>query len=69
GDVRGIGVHIAARLMGLAAPDELIVSSVVRDLSVGSGLEFGERGFHALRGVPGKWHAYSLTGPASPTDC
>ena len=61
GDVRGLGVHIAARLMGLAEPGELIVSSVVRDLSVGSGLEFTERGRHQLKGVPGEWTAFGVT--------
>jgi pimeloyl-ACP methyl ester carboxylesterase/class 3 adenylate cyclase len=62
GDVRGLGVHIAARLMGLATPGELIVSSVVRDLSVGSGLEFSDRGRHELKGVPGDWEVFGLTG-------
>ncbi|HXV72261.1 MAG TPA: adenylate/guanylate cyclase domain-containing protein [Acidimicrobiia bacterium] len=62
GDVRGLGVHIAARLMGLAAPDELIVSSVVHDLSAGSGLTFAEGGVHELKGVPGDWHVYGVTG-------
>lgn len=61
GDVRGLGVHIAARLMGLATPGELIVSSVVRDLSAGSGLTFEDRGSQVLKGVPGEWHVYSVT--------
>lgn len=65
GDVRGLGVHIAARLMGLASPGELIVSSVVHDLSVGSGLEFTERGRHELKGVPGEWLVYGLTTPGT----
>jgi pimeloyl-ACP methyl ester carboxylesterase/class 3 adenylate cyclase len=65
GDVRGLGVHIAARLMGLASPGELIVSSVVRDLSVGSGLGFTERGRHELKGVPGEWLIYGVTVPAT----
>lgn len=60
-DVRGLGVHIAARLMTLASPGELMVSSVVRDLSVGSGFSFVERGAHALKGVPGEWHVYGVT--------
>lgn len=60
GDVRGLGVHIAARLMGLASPGELIVSSVGRDLAMGSGLEFTERGGHKLKGVPGEWLVYSV---------
>lgn len=61
GDVRGLGVHIAARLLGLASPDELIVSSVVHDLSMGSGLEFADRGCHTLKGVPGEWLVYGVT--------
>ncbi len=60
GDVRGLGVHIAARLMGLASPSELVVSSVVRDLSIGSGLEFKDRGSHELKGVPGEWLVYAV---------
>ena len=62
GDVRGLGVHIAARLMNLASPGDLIVSSVVHDLSAGSGLKFIERGHHALKGVPGEWHVYTVIG-------
>jgi class 3 adenylate cyclase len=46
--------------MALASPGELIVSSVVRDLSMGSGLEFTERGHHTLKGVPGEWLAYGV---------
>ena len=65
GDVRGLGVHIAARLMGLAAPGELIVSSVVRDLSVGCGLGFTERGPHKLKGVPGEWQVYGVAKPTT----
>lgn len=61
GDVRGLGVHIAARLMSLAAPGDLIASSVVHALSAGSGLNFADRGDHALKGVPGEWHVYAVT--------
>lgn len=62
GDVRGLGVHIAARLMDLASPGELVVSSVVRDLSVGSGLAFTDMGNRVLKGVPGDWHVYAVAG-------
>lgn len=62
GDVRGLGVHIAARLMNVAAPGDLVVSSVVHDLSTGSGLDFVDRGNHELKGVPGDWHLYAVTG-------
>jgi pimeloyl-ACP methyl ester carboxylesterase/class 3 adenylate cyclase len=61
GDLRGLGVHIAARLMGFASPGEMIVSSVVRDLSMGSGLEFVDRGRHEIKGVPGEWQLFGLT--------
>jgi class 3 adenylate cyclase len=50
--VRGIAVHIAARLVALAAPGEVLVSSTVKDLVAGSGLEFQERGAHTFKGVP-----------------
>jgi class 3 adenylate cyclase len=67
GELSGLGVHIAARLMDLAEPGELIVSSVVRDLSVGSGLEFVDRGSHSLRGVPGEWLVFSASNDAPPS--
>jgi class 3 adenylate cyclase len=55
----GITVHVGARIAALAAPDEILVSSVVRDLVAGSGIEFEERGLHALKGVPGEWRLYA----------
>lgn len=67
GELSGLGVHIAARLMDLADPGELIVSSVVRDLSVGSGLDFADRGLHSLKGVPGEWRVYRAAGGESPS--
>jgi class 3 adenylate cyclase/pimeloyl-ACP methyl ester carboxylesterase len=60
GDVGGIAVHIAARVMALAAPGQVMVSSTVKDLVAGSGLRFTEAGVHVLRGVPGEWTMYSL---------
>jgi pimeloyl-ACP methyl ester carboxylesterase len=59
GDVAGLGVHVAARIMSLAEPGEVLVSSVVRDLALGSGLSFADRGRHALKGVPGEWELLS----------
>jgi DNA-binding LytR/AlgR family response regulator len=53
GDVRGIAVHIGARIVGLAGPGEVLVSATVRDLVGGSGIEFVDRGLQALKGVPG----------------
>ena len=55
GDVAGLGVHVAARIMSLAEPGEVLVSTVVRDLALGSGLVFADRGRHTLKGVPGEW--------------
>ncbi|HEY7037816.1 MAG TPA: adenylate/guanylate cyclase domain-containing protein [Methylomirabilota bacterium] len=56
--VVGIAVHIGARVAALAGPDEVLVSSTVRDLVAGSGLEFADRGSHALKGVPGDWRLF-----------
>jgi hypothetical protein len=50
----GIAVHIGARI-GVAAPDEVLVSRMVSDLVAGSGLRFEERGTDSLKGVPGSW--------------
>jgi class 3 adenylate cyclase len=57
-DVRGIAVHIGARIAALAGPSEVLVSSVVKDLVVGSALRFEDRGEHALKGVPGEWRVF-----------
>jgi len=54
-ELGGIAVHIGARIGGLAAADEVLVSSTVRDLVAGSGLRFEDRGTHTLKGVPGDW--------------
>lgn len=59
-DVGGIAVHIAARVAALAGPSEVLVSSMVKDLVAGSGIEFGDSGIHALKGVPGEWHLYRV---------
>jgi class 3 adenylate cyclase len=53
--VAGIGVHIAARILALAGPDDVLVSRTVRDLVAGSGLTFVDRGTHTLKGVPEEW--------------
>src|SRR5712672_1881317 len=54
-DIGGIAVHIGARVSALAGPNEVLVSSTLRDLVIGSGLEFEDRGDHTLKGVPGDW--------------
>jgi class 3 adenylate cyclase/pimeloyl-ACP methyl ester carboxylesterase len=61
-DVTGLSVHIGARISALAAPGEVLVSSTVRDLVLGSGLEFSDRGSQELKGVPGRWAVYALAG-------
>ena len=60
GKVGGIGVAIGARIGSLAGPSEVVVSSTVRDLTVGSGLVFEDAGEHELKGVPDRWHLYRV---------
>jgi class 3 adenylate cyclase len=57
--MEGIAVHIGARIAAEAGPCEVLVSSIVRDLAAGSGIEFEDRGEHALKGVPGDWHLFA----------
>jgi class 3 adenylate cyclase len=59
-DIGGIGVHIGARVSALAGPNEVLVSSTLRDLVIGSGLEFDDRGTHTLKGVPGQWRVSAV---------
>lgn len=59
GGVGGLAVHIDARVMGLARAGEVVVSSTVKDLVVGSGIGFTERGSHELRGIPGEWRLFA----------
>jgi class 3 adenylate cyclase/pimeloyl-ACP methyl ester carboxylesterase len=59
-DIGGIGVHIGARVSALAKPKEVLVSSTLRDLVIGSGLEFEERGSYELKGVPGEWRLFAV---------
>ena len=58
--VIGIAVHIGARVAGLAAPDEVLVSSTVKDLVAGAGLKFGDRGAHTLKGVSDEWRLFAV---------
>jgi class 3 adenylate cyclase/pimeloyl-ACP methyl ester carboxylesterase len=60
-DLGGLAVHIAARVGSLASPGEVLVSSTVKDLVVGSGIEFDGRGSHVLKGVPGSWKLYAVS--------
>lgn len=59
-DVAGIAVHIASRVMHEAQPGEVLASSTVKELVVGSGLRFADRGPHALRGVRDEWRLFAL---------
>ncbi len=59
--VRGIAVHIGARVMATAGAGEVLVSSTVKDLVAGSGIGFESRGAHALKGIPDEWHLYEVT--------
>jgi class 3 adenylate cyclase len=59
-DIGGIAVHIAARVSATAQPRELLVSRTVKDLVAGSGIQFSDRGVHALKGVPDSWQLYAV---------
>jgi class 3 adenylate cyclase len=59
-DVGGIAVHIGARVGANAAPGEVLVSGTVKDLVVGSGIQFEDRGERELRGVPGQWRLWAV---------
>jgi class 3 adenylate cyclase len=59
--VSGIAVHTGARVAAEAGPGEVLVSSTVKDLVAGSGIQFADRGVHALKGVPGEWRLYAVS--------
>lgn len=61
GDIGGIAVHAAARVMAQAGPDEVLVSRVVTDLVAGAGLKFSDRGTHELKGLPGQWDIFAAS--------
>jgi class 3 adenylate cyclase len=61
-DLGGLAVHIAARVGALAASGEVLVSGTVKDLVVGSGIEFTNRGEHTLKGVPDRWPLFAVKG-------
>jgi class 3 adenylate cyclase len=56
----GVAVHIGQRVLAEAEPGEVLVSSTVKDLTAGSGLEFEDRGLHALKGVPEEWRLFAV---------
>ncbi len=59
-DIRGLAVHIGARVAALAGPSQVMVSSTVKDLTAGSGLAFEDAGEHELKGVPDRWRLYRV---------
>ena len=61
-DVAGMAVHIAARVNGLAEADEVLVSGTVFGTVVGGPFSFASRGSHELKGVPGQWPVFALSG-------
>lgn len=63
GRIAGIAVHTVARVASEAGPDEVLVTGTVKDLAAGSGVEFVDRGTHTLKGVPGAWHLFQVSGP------
>ncbi len=63
GDIRGIAVHIGARVSATSGPQEVLVTSTVKDLVAGSGIEFEDRGAHQLKGVPGEWRLFAVAAP------
>jgi class 3 adenylate cyclase len=58
-DLAGLAVHIGARVCALAAAGEVLVSSTVKDLVLGSDIPFEDRGMHSLKGVEGEWHLFA----------
>jgi class 3 adenylate cyclase len=62
GKVIGIAVHTGARVAAQARPGEVLVSSTVKDLVAGSGVEFEDRGTAELKGIPGEWRLFAVTG-------
>jgi class 3 adenylate cyclase len=64
-DLGGLAVHIAARIAALARDSEVLVSSTVKDLLVGSNIGFDDRQDHELKGVPGTWRLFGAM-PSQP---
>jgi class 3 adenylate cyclase len=62
-DIGGMAVHIGARVSALAGPNDVLVSSTLRDLVIGSVLEFDDRSSYELKGVPGEWRIFAAASP------
>ncbi len=65
-DLGGLAVHIAARVGAKASPGEVLVSGTVKDLVIGSGIDFADRGEHELKGVPGDWRLFAVKAETAP---
>jgi class 3 adenylate cyclase len=65
-DVAGLAVHIGARVANLASSDEVLVTSTVKELVIGAGIEFEDRGSRALKGVPGRWRLFAVAKSQAP---
>jgi class 3 adenylate cyclase len=63
GEIGGVAIHLAARVVDKAGAGEIMVSSTVKDLAVGSGIRFEDRGRHELKGIPGQWRLYEAIFP------
>ena len=61
GDIGGIAVHLAARVMAAAGPNEILTSGTVRDLVIGSNVTVEDRGPHALKGMEHTWELFAIT--------
>lgn len=66
--IGGLAVHIASRVMSAAGPGEVLVSGTLRELVLGSGLDFADRGLHQLKGVPGEWRLWALVRDVAEAD-
>ena len=60
-DIGGLCVHIAARVAGAAGPGEVLVSRTVKDLTVGAGIDYDDRGEHGLKGIPDRWQLFAAS--------
>ncbi len=63
GEIGGVAIHLAARVVDKAGAGQIVVSSTVKDLAVGSGIQFEDRGRHELKGIPGEWQLYEALFP------
>ena len=61
GDIGGIAVHLAARVMAAAGTNEILTSGTVRDLVIGSNVTVEDRGTHALKGIKDSWQLFAIT--------